>query len=137
MAFEGHFGEAVPPYSRADKAVMGRNSKVWYLIPKKEREIYSVDFRVAYRCYVSQIWAHEISFFVLCAHDITHPSSDSAQSLLRVCSGWLTAAHLITRLRRSILNCFNSSRARQELAPYLKISSLGFPFTFSNYLPDR
>jgi len=26
MAFEGHFGDANPPYSKADKAVMGQNS---------------------------------------------------------------------------------------------------------------
>ena len=37
-------------------------------------------------CNGIRIWAHAISFFVPRPHDIAHPGSGSAQSLLRICS---------------------------------------------------
>jgi len=46
-----------------------------------------------YICFVRRIWARGISFFIPRARDGTYSGSGSAQSLLRICLGWLTFAH--------------------------------------------
>jgi len=35
----------------------------------------------------------EFPFSYLAPRDVAHPGSGSAQSVLRICSGWLTFAH--------------------------------------------
>jgi hypothetical protein len=60
--------------------------------------------------------------------DIAHSGSGSAQSLLRICSGLLTLNTIFGRLRRSMLNCFNSSQVGPELVPYIKIAKMGLHF---------
>ena len=79
-------------------------------------------------CSMGRIWAHEISIFVVCLHDIAHPSSGLAQSLRRICSDMLTFAHpnfYFSRLPCRMLNYFNSSRVGLELVPYVKMGKMG------------
>jgi len=77
--------------------------------------------------YVRRIWAYEISFFVSYARDVSHPGSGSAQSLLRICLGWLTFAHPMYHFRQAApqpANPFNSSRGGPELLPYIKVAKM-------------
>ena len=77
--------------------------------------------------YVRRIWAYEISFFVSHARDVSHPGSGSAQSLLRICLGWLTFAHPMYHFRQAApqpAKRFNSSRGGLELVPYIKVAKM-------------
>ena len=48
-----------------------------------------------------------------------------AQARLRICSGLLTLRTISGRLRRSMHNYFNSSRASPELVPIYKNGQIG------------
>jgi len=91
-------------------------------------------------CYMRRIWPHRISFFVPRPRDTAHPGSGPAQGRLRLCSGFAQACSPLLRLstifgtlRRSILNCFNSSRVGPELVPYIKMVKIS-PY-FENEQP--
>ena len=74
-----------------------------------------------------RMWAHEIPIFVPRPRGIAHPGSASAQSLLRIfqaCSPLLPLITIFSRLRCSILNCFNSSRVGQKLVPFRHIEHI-------------
>jgi len=74
-------------------------------------------------CFVRRIWAHKISRFVPRPRDVAHPGSGPAQDWLRICSGLLTLRAISGRLRHSMNNYFNSSRASPELVPYIRLLS--------------
>jgi len=86
-------------------------------------------------CFVRRIWAHKISFFVPRPRDVAHPGSGPAQDWLRFCSGLLTLRAIFGRLRRSMHNYFNSSRASPDLVPYIKMAKL-VPL-FRRFRPHR
>jgi len=78
-------------------------------------------------CCMRRIWANEISFSVRCPHDTACPGSGSAQSLLRIRSGWLTFAHPNCHFRQATAQPtkrFNLSRGGPELVPYIKIARM-------------
>jgi len=54
-------------------------------------------------CCMRRIWAHETSFLVPRPRDTAHLGSDSAQSLLKICSGRLTFAHPYYHFRQAEL----------------------------------
>ena len=78
-------------------------------------------------CCMRRIWANKISFSVSCPRDTAHPGSGSAQSLLRIRSGWLTFAHPNYHFRQAAAQPtkrFNSSRGGRELVPHIKMARM-------------
>ena len=68
---------------------------------------------------------HTIFPFSYLAH-MTLPTP--AQGRLRICSPLLRPSTMFGTLRRSMLNCFNSSRVGPELVPYMKMAKIGSHF---------